>query len=98
MKKHELIAATSTACGYAEDVVRHVLDAAGTAMIEALGRHEEVMVVGLGKMRVIHRNERVARDIRRGTEVVVPAQYAALMRPSSAVDRAINKPNKRRAK
>lgn len=90
MKKAELITAVAERSGYAKTVVAEVLATTSDVAREAVARHEDVFLFGVGKMGVVWRGEKKARDMHKGEPVVVPPRHVVVFRPSDSFDAAAN--------
>lgn len=90
MNKATLIKRISAASGQTELVVRSVIDSTSDVMIKALVAGEAPYGIGLGKFTAVKRPPKKARDIRRGTDVVVPERIAILFKPSKPLSDAVN--------
>lgn len=90
MLKKDLIRATAEISGKPQEVVREVLAAMNQATRRAVAAGDSVMLVGLGKLVVSERKARVARDLRTGKPVPVPAHKAVVLRPSDGLLSAAN--------
>ena len=90
MKKNEMIDQVAAASGQPKVLVRSVLDATTNVVRKALLRHEPVLLLGLGKIFVLHRGERRARNIHTGEQVIVPPRTVAHLTPSSGLLKALN--------
>lgn len=92
MKKQELIDDTAARCGRSKTLVREVFDAAADATRAAIGRGDDVFLLGLGKLSTKQRGERQARDMHKGTAVTVPPRTVVAFRPSDSLAEAANAP------
>lgn len=90
MNKAELVKSVVTLSGHPEAVVRSVLDNTTDVMIASLALGGEPYGLGLGKFSTVKRPPKKARDIRRGTEVEVPARIAVTFKPSKPLSEAVN--------
>lgn len=90
MLKKDLIKEVARASGHSEKVVREILEAAYTRVLTALAGGASVMLLGLGKLSVVRRGEKRARDLRTGQVVMVPPRNVVTLRPSDSVNEAIN--------
>lgn len=84
---HQQVAALS---GHPEKLVREVLEAVTSTVLTALSGGASVMLLGLGKLSIVHRGAKKARDLHSGASVIVPPRNAATLRASDAVREAIN--------
>lgn len=90
MNKAELVKNIMAASGQPEHVVRSVIDNAAAVITSTLAAGGEPYGLGLGKFAVVTRPPKKARDIRRGTEVQVPARTVVVFRPSKPLTEAVN--------
>lgn len=90
MLKKELIERTAYVSGQSQGVVRNVLDAATAVVKKAISRGDHVMLAGLGKLYVVQRGEKRARNLRTGETVIVPPRNAILLQPSDSLVEAAN--------
>ncbi len=90
MNKAELVKNIMAASGQPEHVVRSVIDSATAVITSTLAAGGEPYGLGLGKFAVVKRPPKKARDIRRGTEVQVPARTVVVFRPSKPLTEAVN--------
>lgn len=90
MLKQEFINRTAHVSGETKTTVRRVLDAAAAVTRRAVGKGESVMLFGLGKLHVVQRGEKRARNIRTGEAVIVPPRNAVLLQPSDSLVEAAN--------
>lgn len=92
MLKKELIKKVAAESGHTEKTVREVIESILTVVLTALAGGASVMLLGLGKLGITHRGEKVARNLHTGAKVVVPPRTVATFRPSDAVVDALNPP------
>jgi DNA-binding protein HU-beta len=88
--KQEFITRAAHASGESKTTVRRVLDAAAAVTRRAVSNGEPVFLFGLGKLSVVQRGEKRARNIRTGETVVVPPRKAVLLQPSDSLVEAAN--------
>ena len=89
MLKKDLLAAVARETGHPEPLVRSILEATKTVTIRALSEGRSVMLIGLGKLSVVHRGPRQARNLHTSESVTVPSRNVAVVRFSDAVRDAI---------
>lgn len=89
MKKHELIDRVADVTGQPKVTVRTVLDAACDVVHVAI-KTEPVFLMGLGKLSVVRRGEKHARNMRTGEPVIVPERNGIHFAPSTGLMRALN--------
>ena len=92
MLKKDLLAEVARETGHPEPLVRSVLEATKAVTLRALGEGRSVMLLGLGKLSVVHRGPRQARNLHTREAVTVPARNVAVLRFSDAVRDVINGP------
>lgn len=90
MKKCELIDNVSRVSGQPKVAVRSVLDATCDVVHVAIAQGDAVSLAGLGKMSVVKRGEKMARNIHTGEKVLVPARKAVRFEPSVGLVKAAN--------
>lgn len=90
MLKNELIKRVAFVSGQPNGVVRGVLDATTAVVRRAVSKGESVMLFGLGKIRVVERGEKQARNIWTGEKVVVPPRKVVVLQPSDPLNEAAN--------
>jgi nucleoid DNA-binding protein len=90
MLKKDLLKEVAELSGHPEKLVREILEATKSAALTALSSGKSVMLLGLGKLSVVHRGEKKARDLHSGAAVIVPPRNVAVLRPSDAVRDVIN--------
>jgi nucleoid DNA-binding protein len=88
--KQEFITRAAHVSGESKTTVRRVLDAAAAVTRRAVSNGESVMLFSLGKLNVVQRGEKRARNIRTGETVVVPPRKAVLLQPSDSLVEAAN--------
>lgn len=90
MLKIELIKRVSFVSGRTEETVRDVLDATMAVVRRAVSKGDSVMLFGLGKIKVVQRGEKQARNIHTGEPVVVPPRKVVVLQPSDPLNEAAN--------
>lgn len=90
MLKNELIKRVAFVSGKPQDVVRGVLDATSAVVRRAVSRGESVFLFGIGKLKVVERGEKMARNIHTGEKVVVPPRKVVVLQPSDPLNEAAN--------
>lgn len=90
MKKADLIKAVAAKSGETSVVVRQVLDATREVVQAAVNKHDEVFLLGLGKLEVRQRDQRPARNLHTGAKVMVPARSVVVFLPSDGLRAAAN--------
>jgi nucleoid DNA-binding protein len=92
MLKKDLLAEVARETGHSEPLVRAILEATKNVTLRALAEGRSVMLIGLGKLSVVHRGPRPARNLHTREAVTVPARNVAVVRFSDAVRDAVNAP------
>lgn len=88
MKKQEVIDAVAGVSGQSKALVRQVLAAAVDVTRDAISRHEDVFLFGLGKLSVTRRGPKKSRHMVSGEPMIVPARDVVVYRPSDSVAEA----------
>ncbi len=89
MNKADLIAALAERTGKTKTEVGQLVDALGDVIFEALKRHDEVSLPGLGKFAAAHRQARMVRNPRTGEKSESPAHYAPVFKAATALREAL---------
>lgn len=90
MLRKELIKEVANTSGHTEKIVREVFEATVTQVLQTLAHGHSVMLLGLGKISVVRRGEKKARNIHDGSVVMVPPRNVPVLRPSDALHIAVN--------
>lgn len=90
MLKHEFIKRVAYVSGESPSKVRLVLTAAAAVTKKAVSKGEDVMLFGLGKIKVASRGEKRARNLHTGETVIVPPRKVVTLQPSTALAQAAN--------
>lgn len=90
MLKPELIEKVAVQSGQTREKVRQVVDTIYDVTKEALASGESVMVCGLGKLEVIKRGKKMARNLHTGERVVVPPRKVVILKVSTGLTEAVN--------
>jgi nucleoid DNA-binding protein len=93
MLKNELIKRVAYVSGRPQDVVRGVLDATTAVVRRAVSKGENVMLFGLGVIKIVERGEKRARNIHTGETVIVPPRKVVVLKPSDPLNEAANRGN-----
>ena len=64
-------------------------------VIDAMKRGEHIELRGFGSFKVVRRAQRVARNPKTNEEVIVPEQYAPILKISKDFKQSVNKPSPR---
>ena len=90
MLKNELIKRVAYVSGRPQDVVRGVLDATTAVVRRAISRGDSIFLFGIGKLKVVERGEKLARNIHTGEKVIVPPRKVVVLQPSDPLNEAAN--------
>jgi nucleoid DNA-binding protein len=90
MLKKDLLKQVAETSGHSEKLVREILEATKAAALTALAGGKSVMLLGLGKLSIVRRGAKKARNLHTGATVTVEPRNVAVLRPSDAVRDAIN--------
>jgi len=85
MNKADLIAALSDQTGKSKAESGQLIDALGSIIAEALSKHDEVTIPGVGKLATAHRKARMVRNPRTGETSEAPAHHAPVFKPTAAL-------------
>ncbi len=90
MNKSELIDAVAEAAGLTKADSSRALDAVIGAISGAMGKGEQVSILGFGTFLVRHRNARVGRNPQTGAEIQIKAANVPAFKPGKALKDAVN--------
>ena len=90
MNKSELIDAVADAAGLTKADSSRALDAVISAISGAMGKGEQVSILGFGTFLVRHRNARVGRNPQTGAEIQIKAANVPAFKPGKALKDAVN--------
>lgn len=90
MNKSELIDAVAEAAGLTKADSSRALDAVIGAVSGAMGKGEQVSILGFGTFLVRHRNARVGRNPQTGAEIQIKAANVPAFKPGKALKDAVN--------
>lgn len=90
MKKQQLVDQVAFATGHSKTQVREIFDVTAEVVRMALCRGEAVFLLGLGKLSVSSRGERIARNLHTGERVIVPPRNVVLFQASESAQLAAN--------
>jgi DNA-binding protein HU-beta len=85
MTKSELIDAIAVISGFTKKDAGKALDAVFEAIKQTLSQGEKVQLVGFGSFEVRQRAERVGRNPRTKSEVVIPARKVPVFKAGKAL-------------
>lgn len=86
MTKQEIAQQISKKTGYPIHEVMTVVEGFTEALIESFGRGENVYLRGFGTFGIVTRKEKIARNIKAGTTVNVPAHNIVKFKLSNQVN------------
>lgn len=90
MLKGEFIKRVAFVSGTPQSNVRAVLSAALAVTRRAISKGDSVFLFGLGKLKVVERGEKKARNIWTGESVTVPSRKVVVLQPSDPLNEAAN--------
>lgn len=90
MLKQEFIKRVAYVSGESANTVRSVMAAATAVTKKCVSKGEDVMLFGLGKVKVVQRGEKRARNLHTGETVMVPPRKVVTLQPSTALVQAAN--------
>lgn len=82
MRKIDVSKAVAFATGIDHNDVEHTIDATISIIKKAVRNGEQVHFRGFGSFRVVQRKQKIARDIKKGKPLIVPAQKKVKFFPS----------------
>lgn len=85
MNKSDLIAAVADHAEVSGSDVRRVLDALAEIALARVSLRNELMIPGIGKLKVSRRNSRIGRDPRTGKTIEIAARDVVSMTISKAL-------------
>ena len=92
MNKAELIEALADKTGLQKQEAKKVLDAYIEIVTERMSENEEIVLVGFGTLIPRPQTQRLARNPKTGTPVMIPARTTVKFKPGKYLLDAINKP------
>lgn len=90
MLKHEFIKRVAYVSGESAGTVRMILSSAAAVTKKAISKGDSVFLFGLGKLDVVQRGEKRARNLHTGETVMVPPRKVVTLQPSTALTQAAN--------
>lgn len=94
MNKAELIDALMGKSGLQRQEVKKVLDAYIETVTECLSKREDVVLVGFGTMTPRPQSQRLARNPKTGTPVMIQPRTTVKFKPGKFLLEAMNDPKK----
>ena len=96
MNKAELIEALAQRSGLQKQKAKKMLDAYVDIETEAMSHNEEIVLIGFGTLIPRPQTERLARNPKTGTPVMIPARTTVKFKPGKYLLDAINKPGEKK--
>ena len=91
MNKAELIEALAQRSGLQKQKAKKLLEAYVDIVTEAMSHNEEIVLIGFGTLIPRPQTERLARNPKTGTPVMIPARTTVKFKPGKYLLDAINK-------
>lgn len=89
MTKRELVKSMATKMGASQKVAEEALDAFMDAVVESLGKGEEVNLVGFGKFAIKERAPKIGRNPKTGEEFQIPARKVPMFKVGQRLKEAV---------
>ena len=96
MNKAELIEALAQRSGLQKQKAKKLLEAYVDIVTEAMSHNEEIVLIGFGTLIPRPQTERLARNPKTGTPVMIPARTTVKFKPVKYLLDAINKPEEKK--
>lgn len=90
MNKAELIEALAEKAGLQKQEAKKVLDAYIDIVTDCMAHNEEIVLVGFGTLTPRPQTERLARNPKTGTPVMIPARTTVKFKPGKFLLEAMN--------
>lgn len=90
MTKADMVDIISSSVGLTKVETETVVNGFMETVIEAMKRGEHIELRGFGSFKVVKRAQRVARNPKTNEEVIVPEQYAPMLKMSKDFKEAVN--------
>jgi len=90
MNQAELIAAVADTADVSKSVVETVLKATGETVQSALAGGDEVILPGIGKLKVKQTNARTGRNPKTGEEIEIPARNKPVFTAAKVLKAAVD--------
>jgi DNA-binding protein HU-beta len=91
MNKRDLIETVAASAEITKKEAEKVVTATLDAIVEGLVKEGKVVLPGFGSFETRIRTERVARNIKTGAKIKVPAKKAPAFKPGKAMKDAVDK-------
>lgn len=96
MNKADLIGALALKTGLQKQKAKKVLDAYMEIVTETMSQKEEIVLIGFGTLVPHPQTERLARNPKTGTPVMIKARTTVKFKPGKYLLEAINKPGEKK--
>ena len=96
MNKAELIEALAQRSGLQKQKAKKLLEAYVDIVTEAMSHNEEIVLIGFGTLIPRPQTERLARNPKTGTPVMIPARTTVKFKAGKYLLDAINKPEEKK--
>lgn len=90
MTKADMVDIISSSVGLTKVETETVVNGFIETVIDAMKRGEHIELRGFGSFKVVKRAQRVARNPKTNEEVIVPEQYAPMLKMSKDFKEAVN--------
>lgn len=90
MNKNDLVASIASDTGMSKSDAANAVDGVIDSITSALGRGEEVRLVGFGTFNVVHRRATKGRNPRTGDPIQIPASNQPKFRAGKGLKSAVN--------
>ncbi len=91
MTKADIVDIISSSTGLTKVETEAVVNGFLETVIDAMKRGETIELRGFGSFKVVKRAQRVARNPKTNEEVIVPEQYAPMLKMSKEFKEAVNR-------
>lgn len=89
MTKRELVKSMAAKMGASQKLAEEALDAFMDAVVESLGKGEEVNLIGFGKFAIKERAPKIGRNPKTGEEFQIPARKVPLFKVGQRLKEAV---------
>lgn len=89
MTKRELVKSMAAKMGASQKVAEEALDAFMDAVVESLGKGEEVNLIGFGKFAIKERAPKIGRNPKTGEEFQIPARKVPMFKVGQRLKEAV---------
>lgn len=77
MTKHQIIAQIANNTGVDREIISNVLEEFFSSVQQSLIKGDSIIIRGFGRFNLKYRAEKKARNIKKGTEMIIGAHYTA---------------------